>query len=554
MATPRFCLIALLLMGVSRPDAFAQPTRPVRAEVSAVTVFRDRAQVTATARAVAERGSTEVLVGNLPAGLDPATVQVAATTDAADAALTLLGVEVRADYPAAAAPRAFATLQDSSRAYEAQVRSLTDQRDILQKEEAALLMAMGQGKVDSDELEDIAELYRTRATASRAQIQRIEARLARLGPQMERWQQQVNSYEGPRLTPPGQLAITLGSETRTTVMLTLTYVTTDAGWEPVYDLRATAAGTGPVQLVYKAAVRQSTGSDWRGVRLTLSGGAPAVGGGGGLPELQTAYVRVDDPGRAMRFAPPSAPMMEEESKAGFAEADAGSSEWGSGEIAQAVRIAAPAMPPPTTAGRDGSAIRFELTNPFTVPADGRPHTVEVQQAQLPATYGLTVVPKLEETAFLTAAITGWEQYNLLAGRANTYLDGTFTGAFVLDPARAVDTLRLTLGPDRNVVVRREKSREFSKRALFGGTVTDAVSYIVTAKNLRQQPTNLRVEEQVPRTADSRISVQATELSGARLDEATGRLVWQARLQPNETRAWKLAYEIKYPKKVAISVD
>ncbi|MBC7449530.1 MAG: DUF4139 domain-containing protein, partial [Hymenobacteraceae bacterium] len=213
-----------------------------------------------------------------------------------------------------------------------------------------------------------------------------------------------------------------------------------------------------------------------------------------------------------------------------------------------------AAPPPTTAGRDGSAIRFELTNPFTVPADGRPHTVEVQRAELPATYGLTVVPKLTETAFLTAAVTGWEQYNLLPGRANTYLDGTFTGAFDLDPGRAIDTLRLTLGPDRNVVVRREKSREFSKRALFGGTVTVAVSYVITAKNLRQQITPLRVEEQIPVAADSRVQVEAKELSGAQLNAENGRLTWQARLQPGETRAWKLAYEIKYPKKVAITVE
>ena len=91
-------------------------------------------------------------------------------------------------------------------------------------------------------------------------------------------------------------------------------------------------------------------------------------------------------------------------------------------------------------------------------------------------------------------------------------------------------------------------------ALFGGTVTDAVSYVITAKNLRAQVTPLRVEEQIPVAADSRIEVAATETSGAPYNAETGRLAWQVRLQPNETRTWKLAYEIKYPKKTAITVD
>ena len=543
----RLSLFSLLLLTAALPrTARAQPTRPARAEVTAVTVFRDRAQLTATARGVAEKGSTEFIVGGPPTGLDPATVQVSAAAEEEGAnELTLLGVEVRDDYTQEAVPRAFAVLRDSARTAEARVKVLTDQREILQKEETALLTAVSQGKVDSEELEDLADLYRSRATAIRAQLQRIEARLATLTPRMTAWTQQMNAYDGPRGASPVQLVVTLSSEVRTPVVLTLTYVTEDAGWAPTYDLRAASGTATPVQLVYKADIRQSTGSDWRGIRLTLSGGAPVVSYGGGLPELQTAYSRVREPipRLATREVATMAASGEEERQAGFAEAD--ETAWSAPR---------PAAPPPTTANRDGSAIRFELTNPFTVPADGRPHTVEVQRADLPATYGLTVVPKLSETAFLTAAVTGWEQYNLLPGRANTYLDGTFTGAFDLDPGRTVDTLRLTLGPDRNVVVRREKSREFSKRALFGATITDAVSYVITAKNLRSQPTPLRVEEQIPVAADSRIEVQATETSGARHQPDTGHLTWQARLQPGETRAWKLAYEIKYPKKLTITIE
>lgn len=532
----RFFSLGLLLI-LARP-AVSQSGRPVRADVSAVTVFRDRAQLTAAARATVDEGVTEVAVGNLPVGLDPATIQVAVATENAEAGLTLLGVEVRQDFGNAVARRAPA--QDSLLAYETQVRALRDQKEILEKEEAALAAALGQGKKDADDQEEAADFFRSRATNIRAQIQKHDLRLQRLEPLLQAWRVQAAQYSAPTAL----LVLTLSAQQRAAVSLHLTYVTTSAGWEPLYDLRAQAGGTGPVRLIYKAAVYQRTGADWRNVRLTLSGGAPVVGGGGGMADLQPMYARIERPieRRLLAAAPRSAPM---EADAGWA---AAASEPETGFAEQSP------PPPPVSTGRDGSAIHFELENPYTVPADGRPHTVEVRQGDLPAAYSLVVVPKLDPTAFLTAAVTGWEAYNLLPGRANTYLDGTFTGAFDLDPARAVDTLRLTLGPDRNVVVRREKSSEYSKRAFLGGGVTDAVSYVVTAKNLRPAPVRLRIEDQIPRAADSRISVTANELSGATLDDATGRVTWQTRLQPAETRAWKLAYEIKYPKKVVVTVE
>ena len=541
--TPFLLTVALLVSG----GASAQPTRPVRAEVTAVTVFRDRAQVTATARTTVGAGSTEVIVGHLPTGLDPSTVQVGATAEG-NQTLTLLGVEMRSDYVSAAVPPAFAALRDSALAYQQQLQAAQDQIEILQREETMLVAAISAAKSDPDDLDDNANLFRTRATSIRALIRQATARRERLAPLAERWQQQLGDYQGARTAPSGQLAITLGAEARAVVTLTLSFVTYDAGWNPVYDLRATSGG-GPVQLTYKAAVHQSTGADWRNVQLTLSGGAPVVASGAALPELQTAYARILEPEPR-----PSRRTLKDQAAYETTDTEPSSSGENYGAASPAPGVTSAAAPPPVTAGRDGAAVRFELATAFSVPADGRPHTVEVQQAALPATYGVTVVPKLDPTAQLTATLTGWGQYNLLAGRANTYLDGTFTGAFDLDPARSLDTLRLALGPDRNVVVRREKSREFSKRALLGGTVTDATSYIITAKNLRDRAVPLRIEEQIPVPADSRIAVTATELSGGRIDESTGRLTWRTTLLPNETRAWKLAYEVKYPKKVSVMVE
>lgn len=528
-------------------SAAAQATRIARAEVGQATVFRDRAQLTATAHATVERGTTEVLVGNLPVNLDPATVQVRVEAEgdgASEAHLTLLGVEGRTDHTTTALPRPLRALTDSLRAHEAQLRALVDQKELLEKEESVLAAAVSNAKADPDDLEDNVAFFRTRGTAIREALRQTNAQIERLQPTVQRWRQQVRGYEGARTTPAGQLALALSSEAHSAVNITLTYVTMAASWEPVYDLRAASTG-GPVQLTYRAILRQNTGSDWKQIKLILSGGAPVEMSGSAALELATEYLRLDNPRlRAVGVISYSSP--------GRARRMTDSLEEAKDEAAASESAPEPAAPPVVAASRDGAAVRFELAAPFSVPADGRAHTVEVQQAPLPAAFGVTVVPKLDLTAFLTVALTGWGPLNLLPGRATTYLDGTYTGAFFLDPNASVDTLRLTLGPDRNVVVHREKSQEFSKRALFGSTVTDAVAYIITAKNQRSEPVSLRVEEQIPIAADSRVQVVATELSGAAVNPETGRLTWRTTLGAGQTRAWKLGYEVKYPKKMTLT--
>ena len=58
MITPSRWLAFSALLSLAAA-ARAQSARPVRTEVMVVTVFRDHAQFTATARTVAERGSSE---------------------------------------------------------------------------------------------------------------------------------------------------------------------------------------------------------------------------------------------------------------------------------------------------------------------------------------------------------------------------------------------------------------------------------------------------------------------------------------------------------------
>ena len=53
----------------------------------------------------------------------------------------------------------------------------------------------------------------------------------------------------------------------------VSYITPNASWLPFYDLRADNISQ-PINLVYKAQVRQNTGVDWKHIKLSLSSGNP----------------------------------------------------------------------------------------------------------------------------------------------------------------------------------------------------------------------------------------------------------------------------------------
>jgi hypothetical protein len=69
-------------------------------------------------------------------------------------------------------------------------------------------------------------------------------------------------------------------------------VVKNAGWLPSYDLQATDINS-PVNLVYKANIRQDTKVDWKDIKIKLSTADPNTSGV--KPELKTYYLNYNTP-------------------------------------------------------------------------------------------------------------------------------------------------------------------------------------------------------------------------------------------------------------------
>ncbi|MBL6449811.1 mucoidy inhibitor MuiA family protein [Fulvivirga sp. 29W222] len=201
-----------------------------------------------------------------------------------------------------------------------------------------------------------------------------------------------------------------------------------------------------------------------------------------------------------------------------------------------------------------TTLEFTVDEPYSIKSDGRNQIVDMVAYDLPATYRYYAVPKLDTDAFLKAQVTDWEGYNFLAGEANLFFEGKFIGKTVLDTRNVKDTLNISLGRDKNIVITREKVNEFSSAQFIGSNRKELVGFEIKIRNKKQQPINITIEDQVPVPTNKDIEVDMLESSKAEYNKHTGILRWKLKLEPGDSRQMDLKYEVKYPKDQSLVME
>ncbi|HCX20381.1 MAG: hypothetical protein CMB80_27585 [Flammeovirgaceae bacterium] len=213
-----------------------------------------------------------------------------------------------------------------------------------------------------------------------------------------------------------------------------------------------------------------------------------------------------------------------------------------------------AKPISTTTIQNQTSVEFEIDEPYTVPSSGEKQSVHINTLAVEALYEYYAVPKIDKDAFLIARLLNWDQYNLLEGEANLYLENSYVGRTILDARSLSDTLDLSLGRDKSIVIARNKVDTYSKRKVIGGNKIESRGFEIVIRNNKSQNINLTLFDQIPVPAISDISVSATDLSKGKLEELTGEVTWKLDLTPKEQKELKFAYEVKYPKHERVTLE
>lgn len=343
-----------------------------------------------------------------------------------------------------------------------------------------------------------------------------------------------------------RVVVTILCEIPMTAVINLNYFVSTAGWEPAYDLR-TEGVEQPVKVTYKGLVYQHTGIDWSNVRLILSTGRPACNVS--APELYSWYLdgyrmrALNGKDKKSEVTTLSVPMAFGVSQNELDESKA--EEKNLEQPKESFEY--------VEAGEQFVQATFEIKLPYSIASDNKKHTVEVLQKELDARYMYKSVPKQDLSAYLLARVTGWEDLNLSAGKANVFYAGTYVGQTYINPSTTKDTLDLTLGKDDNVVVSRIKQKDKNKEKVFNNDKVYSFAYEITVRNGNAKTIEIEIKDQLPLSHSKDISIVKDRLDNADYNEATGILTWRQTIKPKDTKHIDFAYTVKAPKDLPIAI-
>lgn len=536
--------ILIVVLTVISFGSYSQEEKSVDSKITAVTVFLNRAQITREAKTRIESGKSMLRVKGLTSQLDQQSIQVAGKGN-----FTILGISHEQNYLTEFnTPRSITSLRDSIDLTQRQIALQNSQKEILNREEQMLLANQKIGGTNQNltaaELKVMADFFRARLTDIINTRMKHDQQIKKLNEKLAKLQRQYNEENEMYSRNTSEILISVSADAATNAELTINYVVSNAGWFAIYDLRALNTKS-PVQLNYKANVFQSTGEEWKNVRLKLSTANPSLGGL--KPELASWY---------LDFYYPVARSLQGRA-AGVALKKSGPS-YADRQEAEMSEVVEEAPAPAVTTANYVNTIQtslnteFDISLPYTVSSSNKPTLVEIRNHELKADYNYAAAPKLDNDAFLIARATGWEEFSLLPGEANVFFEGTFVGKSYIDPNSIRDTLNVSLGRDKRIVVKRDKLKDFSSRKLIGSNQRETRAFEISVRNTKTEVVKITVEDQVPISQNSQIEVTVSDVGGAKYNKDTGKLVWELTLQPNETKKVVYRFEVKYPKDRTVS--
>lgn len=527
--------ILTLLISTAFSGLFAQTEKEIKAGIKHVTVFPDRAQIDHEGTISLLPGKTTLKLPELSPFIDPQSIMVKGFGE-----FTVLSVNHQNNYLQNLVDNV--DTENIRKQIDALQLKMEDEQAAINvlKEKAAFLNAnravlLKETTISAENFKSIMDLYTNNIEQVTLSTLKKERLIKEYQKQITALQQQISSRVVKEQLPSGVISVTVASEKQISGKLTLSYVVTNAGWYPSYDIRVDDIRN-PVMISYKANVFQNSGTPWNDVKLSFSNATPLVSGD--VPVLypwfidfytqpmpilrgRTANKRMSDAPAAMQEAMTEAPIVSEE----FARA-------ASPEVQKQV---------------GETTITFDIAVPYTIPSNGSVQTVEIQRLDAPADYRYLTLPKVARFAYLTANITDWAKLSLQSGEATLYFENSFVGKSYLNVTQLTDTLTLSLGNDNSILVKREKRQDFTSTKFIGGNKTETYSFLLTIRNNKLNPVKITVKDQIPVSSNSGIIVDPVELTGGKHNSQTGEISWDLDIKPSETRQLILTYSVKYPK-------
>jgi len=550
---------------------FANEPLTVKGPLTGVTVYMQGAQLQHKANYTIKAGVSEVIVEGISPQISPSTIQVKAT-----GAVVILDSKYEFYYPQPTnnsttgelPPKiraAIKALEDSVILVNFELRDISDEIEVLVAARKIIISngaVKGQGKVnDSIQLlKSTVDYYTTKVSELNKKISALDRQKVKKSDLISILDTRLNDLRNyaeqnnptPEIKGVPRIVITFMAKEAATGKIELSYLASNAGWTPLYDIRSEAA-SGKISLTYKAQVRQQTGLDWNDVKLSISTNNPYANKT--KPELSPWYIdyqeyrkdlseKAKQRSAAYGYDDAAQSVNTSAMNMGFMYSTQGNG------IVQQEALGAEAF---TTIVQQLISAEFKIDLNYSIASDNQNRMVLVKQTELNTSFRYFAVPKLDPGVYLVAQMTKLDELQLVPATANIFFDGTYIGETYLDPTTMDDTLNLSLGKDPNIVVKRTLLKDQSKERIIQDKKERNFAYNIEVRNLKSSEIDLIIQDQVPLTTNPEITIEKSNLGKGTLDDKTGLIEWKLKLKAKENLNFEYDFKVRHPKDKIVQI-
>ncbi len=256
-------------------------------EVNEVTVFIKDAQITRKKTVYLKPGKTILKFINLSPFIDAKSIQVKANGN-----VTVLSVNHQQNYiDKLDKQQELLDLELKLQEIESKMNLEKTYLDILKEELTFLHENRKIGGKNKElsvvNLKNASIFYSTKLTSLKLKEIERNKTLRELKKSQFDLNLQIKTLTSTRDFPNGEILVKVDSKNSTKANFELSYLVGNSGWYPTYDIRAKNINE-PIEIIYKANIKQDTKINWDNVKLSLSSANPNISGV--APELKTYFL------------------------------------------------------------------------------------------------------------------------------------------------------------------------------------------------------------------------------------------------------------------------
>jgi len=581
--------------------SFGQNEKEIKSEIKKVTVFTKGAQIEREASVSLQQGQMILKL----TGLSPYIKKESIRVDG-DGSYTILTVQHQNDYlnelnkskEIETLKYKIEELKLKTEDEETWIKIIKDKLDFLYSNKD---IAGKEQSVNPETFKSLNAIYGDNIETLNLDLLKRQRKIVGYKKESDKLNNQLTSLNNKSDLPSGTVLVTIESQQIKNSKISFNYLVDNAAWYPSYDIRFLGIDK-PLNITYKANVRQNTGIDWNNVSLVLSTAKTNISAK--IPLLTPFYLQFYFPEIAnalqgkmagvqisKNFGTPGAdseirirgmssingnsnPLyvvdgIPQNDISALNPNDIRNIEVLKDASATAIygsRGANGVVLVTTKSGNDKSSVPLTITskretsNEYIVDAsqtiisNNKTTTVSFRESNLKADFEYQSVPKLSENVFLIGKISDWYKAELIDGEVNVYLENSYVGKSNINTEQFQDTLDISFGIDNNISIKREKLTEFSENQFIGANRKETVAYKLTLRNNKSYPISTLIYDQIPVSTTKDIQVETLEISGGKLDTDTGKVEWEISLKPNENKELIIKYSVRYPKDKKVIIE